>query len=286
MKRIRIKQSLKFILDEFIYGGHLISLGAVSVVFTAAILLEIKITWEFLLVVYLETQAVYWYYQFQDIESDFSTNTERCSHIKKYVKKIPYLIVIFILFSIIILLYFNKPFVLSLYLFLFVISIFYNDFFKVLTKKIIGFKNLFAAFIESFLIILLIVYYSFPLNLSVFLLLIFVYLRWLANTAFLDIKDIESDKKRNLLTFAILLKKRLIGLLKVVSLLSMLPIFFGVFWGIFPSFSLMLFLIVPYTFYYLSISKRWGNNIYYVFADGEFMLWSLFIVLGLLISKI
>ena len=39
-----MKNKLKIILDEFIYGGHLISLGASSVVFTSAILLKISIT--------------------------------------------------------------------------------------------------------------------------------------------------------------------------------------------------------------------------------------------------
>jgi len=283
---MKVEQVSKSIWNEFIYGGHLLSLGSVSVVFTSAILLNIKITWDFLLIIYLGAQSIYWYYQIQDMEYDYLTNFERCSHIKKYIKVIPYLIIFFIVFLIIILLCFNKLFVLLLYLSLLLVSAFYNNFFKILTKKIIGFKNLFIAFTETFLIFLLIVYYSFDLNLSVFLVLIFVYLRWLANTIFLDTKDIESDKKKGLLTIAIILKEKLVYFLKLITLLATLPIFIGVFWELLPKFSLLLVFTVPYTFYYLNIFRKQTGKISYILADMEFFLWSVFILLYMLILNL
>ncbi|NCF75452.1 MAG: hypothetical protein GWO87_03125 [Xanthomonadaceae bacterium] len=43
-----IKKFLNFTWREFIYGGHLTALGASSVVFTVAILLDIPVGWDFL----------------------------------------------------------------------------------------------------------------------------------------------------------------------------------------------------------------------------------------------
>lgn len=39
------RKVLKLILNEFIYGGHIQSFGAASVVFVSGILLKIQITW-------------------------------------------------------------------------------------------------------------------------------------------------------------------------------------------------------------------------------------------------
>jgi len=66
-----IEKILNSIWNEFVYGGHLLSFGAVSIVYAASILLDIRITWDFLLVVYLGTESVYLYNRFKNIRLIF-----------------------------------------------------------------------------------------------------------------------------------------------------------------------------------------------------------------------
>ena len=70
---IEIKKILKFIWDEFIYGGHLLSLGGTSVTFFSCILLNIKITLDCLFIVYLIVYVVYLYNRFKEIDIDCLT---------------------------------------------------------------------------------------------------------------------------------------------------------------------------------------------------------------------
>lgn len=56
-----IEKILKFIWNEFIYGGHLPSLGAAAIVLFSGILLNIKITWDCLLITYFIFYLIYLY---------------------------------------------------------------------------------------------------------------------------------------------------------------------------------------------------------------------------------
>jgi hypothetical protein len=49
----KIKKILKTIWNELVYGGHLIALGGVCIIATSAIALNIRLTWQPIVVVYL-----------------------------------------------------------------------------------------------------------------------------------------------------------------------------------------------------------------------------------------
>jgi 4-hydroxybenzoate polyprenyltransferase len=283
-KIMKIQKFLKTIWNEFVYGGHLLSLGAVSIVFTSSILLEVKITWDFLLIVYLGAQSIYLYDRYKGFKKDILTNSERTKHIEKYVKYIPLIIFFFFLIIFLILIYHKNFSALFLGLFLLIMGLLYSVIFKKYTRKIIGFKTFFVSLMWAMLVILLVVYYSLPLNLALFLLFTFVFLRLIINTNFFDIKDIESDKKEGLLTLVnVWGREKLINILKLLSILAIMPIIIGVYLKILPLFSLMLFFTIPYTFYYLKKSQDKKTDtafLYNVIVDGEFILWSFFILLG------
>lgn len=280
---MKIKQILRFAKDEFIYGGHLLSLGAASIVFTFAILLDIKITWDFLLIVYLITHTVYLCNRFIEFEKDFLTNSNRTQHVKKYIQYSFFIIFCFILIIVILLLRFGNFLSLIFGLLLLLFGIFYSLFFKNLTKKIIGFKNFYVSFFWALLVIFLIFYYSFFFNLPVFFLFSFVFLRWLINTIFFDIKDTESDKKDNLKTIILYLgKERTLFFLHIVNLISFLPIIIGVYKNVLSLSSLSLVVFYFYSFYYLQKAKDEKTNIYnlsYMMVDGEYLLWSIVLFL-------
>jgi len=274
----------KNIWDEFIYGGHLLSLGAVSIVYFEAILLNIKITWDFLLISYLGSQSVYLYNRYKELGEDFLTNPERTKHIQKYYKKIPIIILLCLLFFFVIFFYFNKIISLSISLFVFFLSFSYTLFFKKITKKIPSFKNFFVSLTWSLLILILVTYYFYSLNLAVLLVSVFVFLRWFINTSFFDVKDIENDKNLHLLTLpAIWGKNRFLNFLHIINFLSFMPIIIGISRGIFPYYSLSLLILFFYCFCYIEKTKSPNANIKiisYLIVDGEFILWPMLLILS------
>lgn len=275
---------LKIVWDEFIYGGHLLSLGASSIVFTSAILLGIKITWDCLVIVYLGMQSAYLYNRYKDFKKDYLTNPERTKHFEKYVSKIPIIIGIFILIIILMLFYFSTPEILLFGLFLVLMSLLYSKIFKDFTKKIPGFKGFYVALMWASLALFLIVYYSFSFKISVLLIFIFIFLRLFINIFFFDIKDIESDKKENLLTLAVILgKKKLINFLNIIDIISILPIILGIYLDLFPFYSIVLVFTVFYVLLYfrkINDLKFKTGFLYNVIIDGEYILWSFFILLS------
>mgnify|MGYP000052318336 CR=1 FL=1 len=86
-------------------------------------------------------------------------------------------------------------------------------------------------------------------RISLLLLFLFVFLRWIINTAFFDVKDIEADKKDNLKTFPVVLgNKNFLRFIHILNLFSFSPIIIGVYFDTLPSFTLALCLFYFYSF--------------------------------------
>jgi len=279
-----IEKIVNSIWNEFVYGGHLLSFGAVSIVYTASILLDIRITWDFLLVVYLGTESVYLYNRFKEYKVDFLTNPERTEHIKKYVKYIPFIIFLMTFSAIVIVVYFNKISALTFGLLLLIIGLLYSLFFKKITEKIIAFKSFFISLMWSLLVLFLAIYYSAPINLALFLFSVFVFLRFFVSVSFFDIKDIKTDKQEGLKTLAVVLKQSTLWqFLSIIAILAVLPLIIGVYLRVLPISSLMLFLTIPYTFFYFKQLENKNISPYFLYnviVDGEFIFWPFFVLSG------
>jgi len=279
-----IEKIVNSIWNEFVYGGHLLSFGAVSIVYTASILLDIRITWDFLLVVYLGTESVYLYNRFKEYKVDFLTNPERTEHIKKYVKYIPFIIFLMTFSAIVMVVYFNKISALILGLLLLILGLFYSLFFKKITEKIIAFKSFFISLMWSLLVLFLAIYYSAPINLALFLFSVFVFLRFFVSVSFFDIKDIKTDKQEGLKTLAVVLKQSTLWqFLSIIAILAVLPLIIGVYLRVLPISSLMLFLTIPYTFFYFKQLENKNISPYFLYnviVDGEFIFWLFFVLIG------
>ncbi|MEM0493592.1 MAG: hypothetical protein QXS02_06550, partial [Candidatus Thermoplasmatota archaeon] len=63
----KMKNILGFICDEFVYGGHLISCATSALAFSAMILFEVYLRWEFLLIIYLGTLCIYNYDHYREL---------------------------------------------------------------------------------------------------------------------------------------------------------------------------------------------------------------------------
>ena len=279
-----LRSIVDFICNEFIHGGHLIALSASAIALSAMILIDMLIRWEFLLIIYLGTYCIYNYDHYFGLDADLPNNSDRVSHLKKYHKLIPIIIVVYGIIFFFLLAWFGDLKSLLFGGLLLLSGLFYTSKVKKMTSKIVGFKNFYTALSFSLLIIFTGVYCSYPLNYSLFLLFLFVLLRLFIDTSFCDIKDIESDRKQNLLTLPIYLgEQRFLFILHIINFLSFVLIFIGILMNILPLFSVFLFFFYIYCAYYLYKSKRHDVDIHFisnVIVDGEQMLWPLILILG------
>lgn len=279
-----IWQVLKFMKNEFVYGGHLISLGASSVVFTSAIILDIKITWDFIVIVYLIFYIIYSYNRLKEFKNDLSTNSLRVGHLRIYKKYLPLIIFLYLLLITFLVSYFGNPESIFFGFLILILGLFYTVYFKKVTKKIVGFKSLYVSFVWALLVIFLALYYSFSINLSVLLIFSFIFLRLMTNTVFFDVKDLESDKACNLKTIPVFLgEKKTLIFVYIINIFSFIPLVYGVYKNLFPLFPLILIIFCFYSFYYLRLAKDIRINIQnlsYILVDGEYLLWSVAVFLS------
>jgi len=281
----KIKKILKLIWDELIYGGHLQSLGAASIIFVSAILLKIQITWDILLVTYLLFYPLFIYNRFKEIDIDHLTNQKRTQYLKKYLKFIPIIFCLAIFILGISLIYFSNFLALIISLFVLVFGVLYTLVFKKITKKIYCFKDLYVAALFALLPFFLLIYYSHSLlNINALLLSLFVFLEAFLMPVFLDIKDIESDKKEKLRTFPVIFgKEKTIVFLSIFNFIGTIAIIAFIFYlNIFPKSILMFLFIIPFDFCCYMLVKR-QRDFGYILQAGKFILWPFLIFLGKII---
>lgn len=282
----KINNFIKLISDELIYGGHIQSLGAASLVFFSSILLDIQITWDILLLTYLIVYIPYLYNRFKEIDFDYLTNKLRTLHIKKYIKFAPLNFGFSILILFIILIYFANLNTIFFSLFIIILGFLYTVIFKKITQKIYLFKDIYVSLFFGLMIFFPIIYYSCSLNNNlikiILALFIFVFLKSLLMQIFLDIKDLKSDEKRAFKTLPIIIgEEKTIKFLFISSFVVTLiiPILFSLVLHILPKSILMLILVLPFNFYCYNLLKK-QKYYAYIMQSGEFILWLIIILIS------
>lgn len=278
-----IKKTLKIVWEEFIYGGHLLSLGAGAIVISTSLLLDERISWDYPIMIYLIAYTAYLYNRYKEVEKDFLTNPERTQHLKKYIRHVPVIIwcVFFIILGILI--YSKKLSALPFILFLFGGGLFYTIFLKKITKEIAAFKNFFVALEWTLPIVFLPTYYSFSFSLPLLLIMLFVYLKTFIVSSYFDAKDVEIDGREKLLTIPIILNlKNYLTFLKYLTFLFGLIIILSVWFEQLPIFSLILLFTIPFNFYIFKETQKSIISLprLYFFASGEFILWPILLLIG------
>jgi len=280
---VNIKIILKKIWDEFVYGGHFLALGDVVALYVMAVILNISVTWSFLVVIYLCVFSANLFNRSDESGHDTLTNPVRVKVMEKYVKNFYPIIIICSIVSIGLILYYSSLQALIFAVLIFLIAILYTVLFKNMTKYVIGFKSFIAAFFYALMVILLIVYYSAPINAAVILIFVFYFVRIFISNAACDVKDIESDKKRGLKTIAISLgEDGAMKFLNALNIVSGLLIIWGVYSNMLPMYSLALLLTVPYAIYYFYLNSKVRSKEFFTNAivDGEFLLWLPYLLIG------
>ncbi|MFA7243857.1 MAG: UbiA family prenyltransferase [Patescibacteria group bacterium] len=281
---------LKTIWSEFIYGGHLLSIGSAGIVFSAAKLIGSSYDWAILIVVYCFSQAIYLFNRLEEFETDIETNPSRTEHIKNRLKSLKIEILAYLVFAYVIMIYqrtWGAIFFSFIPLF---IGWTYTKYLKDLTSKIIGLKTIIVSITWALLLPFYYLYFEISSNLMTFLLVfLFILLRWVLNTSFFDVKDIAGDQKIGLKTYPVYFGiKRYMLYAKILNFVSVVPIVIGVINSIFPKWALVFVILIPFIHVCLNNSQKYPKKMsyYYVYADSEFIVWALLVVIGLNLTRI
>lgn len=281
---------LKFIFNEIFYNGHFQTWGSLAIVISAGQLLNIKLTWDILTIVYLSFYLLYLHDRYRSIEIDSLTNPKRSEHVKSIYRYIPTIIGVGLLLLLAMLLYYGNIFSLIFMACVTVFGFLYPLYFKPLTKRITAFKNFYVSSVFSALVVLPNIYYDISLTettlVILVILLVFTFLRGVMMQFFLDLKDIEGDKKEGLRTLGILWGKegvyKIINIMNLVTSLSLPILYFTNPSLMLPPAVLFLVLLTVWNFYFFRLGKN-GNYAGFILGSGEFIYWPLFVFIGKII---
>ena len=275
---------LRFILNEILHNGHLQSLGSLSLIVFSAVLFDIKITWDLLVISYLTFYSVLLYNRYKEMDIDYIDNKARTEHLKIFDKYIPYILFLTLFSLFILLFYFANLKFLIFMIAVVILGIAYTHYFKGLTKKIFLFKDYYVSVFFTSLLLFPFFYYSLPIrHVSAYIaaLIVFAFIRDMRMQFILDLKDVESDGKEGLLTLGVVWgKERVLKLLKILSFVTvgLVPLIMVIFIDFNPAILMLSFLIL-FDFYVIKLIKE-NNFLGYVLEGGEFIGWAVLIIIG------
>jgi len=271
---------------EFIYGGHLVSLGAPAYVLSVSLLMGMEPLKQLLLISYLMPLIVYNYNYFGEMEIDESTNPERVNYVRSKTALYPLIIICYMAVLAIALCRYANWGLIEFVSILVLGGVLFTVILKDFTKKIPCFKNAYTALIWAFGGTFFPVFYL-SLHVGWFFILVFMFMfsRSIANVIFFDLKDTEGDAARGLKTLPTLVgKKGTIQFLYALNAIGFLPLLVGIYIGIIPLFGLALLPLMAYSFYYLRRAETAGERelrtVSYTLADAEFLLWPVLLIMG------
>lgn len=277
-----MEKAPKAIWSEFIYGGHILSLGNISVLLSLSILTNKNITLPFAIIVYMGTLAVYKLDRKHDIDLDINSNPGRSKFIKndKFINTeiIISTIIVFALTAI----YGN----LNSFLLITLLMIFgfgYSSVFKNISKRVSGFKNFFVPIPYALLPLLYYLHQDYAIDSTLTIFSLFVYLRLWPAVLFYDIKDMESDQKNKIGTIATMLgAEQTIVVANIINYASVMLIVYAVLVNMVPIYSLMFILLTIYYHAYSIFSKKSKDlsTFSHIYCDGEYILWYPLIIIG------
>jgi len=279
------------IVREFIYGGHLLSLGATGIVLSVAFTMDLPINIFLFFIPYLSSQIVYNHNHLKELKQEKETNVERNKYLIEHKSSVNILLLSYIILLTFCLINTNIQTILIV-VFIILGGLLYTQYFKRKTAEyFVGFKNIYTSFFWSLTIFLVPFFYGTSINSFYWFFFIFIFLRFIVSTAFFDIKDIKDDSEKSIKTFAVIFGKRLtLNVLQILNLISILPIIIGVYLGQIPVLNLVLILTLMYGIYYLTraytLDDRELRKLSYVVVDGEYLLWGLSVFFVRIFTKL
>lgn len=270
-----MKKILKLIWDEFIYGGHLTALGAPSIAYLAARFSNQEFPIVLGVLLYTGAESIYLFDRINDLDKDENSNCERATHLRQKKTARMTFAVAFITVTIALPIVEKKYLFTCILLFMLFLGLLYSTYFKNLSSRITGFKNIFVSsmWMLTPILYLLYIYPDKVFRPGFYIAIAFIFLRELINPTFCDIKDMHSDKQLGIRTIANQLgKDQTISFLRIINLLSALPLMIGFMFNIIPAKYLILIILLIYTEYYLLYARKKmpiHSYVYTVIPDVE-----------------
>ncbi len=274
---MNLKKFFRFIIIEFLYNGHLQSLGAVCVVFFSSLLFGIYCNLFEYLSIYLIFYLIYLYNRYKEKEHDSLTNRIRTQHISLISRHIKLIFISVFLFLVFLLVQENNYKLIGVLSIIFIFGILYTTFFKNLTKKILAFKNFYVASVFSLLVFYPFIVNNASTNMWVWIIALFIFLRAFKMQVVLDLKDVFSDSQIGILTFGVVFgKKKTIKIILIINFLtlSLIPFLFAhrFSWGVY----LLCFCLLLDGLYYYFLQKN--SKSAFLLAGGEFIFLTPFLL--------
>ncbi len=247
--------------NEFVYGGHLRSLGAPALMYVTSVVTKLPADWPILVVGYTATESVHLLDRILGMQQDSATNQERVSLMNSARMVRLVLASLMASFSLALLITRGNRITVALSLCVLVAGLLYGIVFKRVGGKVTGFKSFFVAAEWMYVVFLLALYDNAAIGVSVIAMAIVAFVVAFVNTSVCDVKDIKSDRIFGIRTLASVLGVNCLILLMGATMMAM-----GVFvvaavhlrW-FFPS-GWALLGIVPYAFIYMSLVSRGGGH--------------------------
>ncbi|WP_321210923.1 UbiA family prenyltransferase [Methanothermobacter sp. DP] len=196
LKNVKIlREFFSALKDLFIYGGILPALWGPSLLLASSALLEKQCSPINAAISFMLPLTVYSYDYLADSRVDSLTDPRRSLFSERWGKSIiaSCAVTLIVLLGIC-----RDPFITALTVVLLTAGILYTGFFKNLTRRITGFKNIYLALIWSSWTVLPVD--PCTLTASHLVVFTFIFLKVCVNTAFSDYKDLESDRLQGLRT--------------------------------------------------------------------------------------
>jgi len=256
-------------ISNNIFKGFFIALGAVAEIIAFALVFNLKIGFEFYLIVIAMALIIYLF----DFSREYKYTNVKI--INSFPPKLILYLTIFLLFAIygvVIIKYGSLNSIIFSFILL-VAGLSYDPFLKPITKSIIGFKDIYVAICWNTLIILFILFYNYNFSFGIILFLVFVFSRDFVNASFCDLKDLRSDAQKKLLTFAeVFNRDYFLRLLQILNVISAVILLIGIVIKFIPFIGISLLIPIIFTAFFIEYSKRKRFFSSY-FVDLEYFIW-------------
>lgn len=269
-----------FLIKEFLYNGHLQSLGSVGIVLFIYFLLrgDLVFPWALAISTYCLFQPIYYFDRYKDFKKDSATNAERSKHIKKYFKVIPFAIIFLICLYLISTIVYGSLVALIYGIVVIIAGLLYPIQAKKLTRIIPLFKNLYVGSVHAILIFYPLIFSS---NLEISSRLLWVSFTYILLEAFisqiiLDTKDTLSDAKDKLKTLSVLIGNEKTFLVSVALSIGTFLMAFLLIASSVPLIMIWVNLIINLVAIYYAIKK---SKVGYLLIAGKFSIWIILLLL-------
>ncbi|MDI9614282.1 UbiA family prenyltransferase [Methanothermobacter sp.] len=276
MKNVKILREIFSALKNlFVHGGILPALWGPSLLLASCALLEGHCRPITALISFTLPLTVYAYDYLADSRVDSLTDPRRSRFSERWGKSI---IASCVVTLIVLLGICRDPLMTGLTVVLLIAGILYTGFFKNLTRRITGFKNIYLGLIWSSWAIIPVAPHA--LTASHLVVFTFIFLKVYVNTAFSDYKDVESDRLQGLRTLpAVYGENGSSVILQVINASGAVVLCAGIILGPVPGTGVAAVILAIYTGLYLHLKGEMDIKRATLIADLEGPL-HLILILG------